>query len=170
MICKKCGAEIESGLVYCPSCGESIQLVPNYDVVEEELLSRVVEDKDKAKNNRFATGVYKPVTLKNTPKQSEKKPATSGTLIRNKDFFIKLIVFLLIVLFGLMIIIPLVGSHSYDNLMNSAVSAESDSQYAKALGYYQEAYELDNTSFEAVYGLGRMYFKVKEYDKLRTLN
>ena len=48
MKCKKCGEEIESKLLYCPKCGEPIQLVPVYDVLEEELLSRVVEDKKKA--------------------------------------------------------------------------------------------------------------------------
>ncbi len=166
MNCKKCGAEIESGFLYCPKCGESIQLVPNYDVVEEELLSRVVEDKDKAKNNRFATGVYKPIAVENNKQQqTDKKIESPGALSRNKDFFIKLLVFLGIVVLGLIIIIPLLGSHSYDNVMNSAIKAESDSQYAKALGYYSEAYEIDNTSFEAVYGLGRMYYKVKEYDK-----
>ncbi|SCZ78247.1 chitobiase/beta-hexosaminidase C-terminal domain-containing protein [Pseudobutyrivibrio xylanivorans] len=166
MNCKKCGAEIESGFLYCPKCGESIQLVPNYDVVEEELLSRVVEDKDKAKNNRFATGVYKPVKIEtNKQQQTEKITSSPSALSRNKDFFIKLAVFLGIVILGLIIIIPLLGSHSYDNVMNSAIAAESDSQYAKALGLYQEAYEIDNASFEAVYGLGRMYYKVKEYDK-----
>ena len=165
MICKKCGAEIENGFLYCPKCGESIQLVPNYDVLEEELLSRVVEDKDKAKNNRFATGVYKPVSIIEGPKpKSEKKTSDYGTIHRNKDFIIKLAVFLSIVLLGMLIIIPLLGSHSYDSLMNNAVKAESEEQYAKALGYYQEAYDIDNSSFEAVYGLGRMYFKVKEYD------
>ena len=166
MICKKCGAEIESGFLYCPKCGESVQLVPNYDVLEEELLSRVVEDKDKAKNNRFATGVYKPVAVSESSKQkSEKKSSDSGAIHRNKDFIIKLVIFLSIVLLGMLIIIPLLGSHSYDSLMNNAVEAESEEQYAKALGYFQEAYDIDSSSFEAVYGLGRMYYKVKEYDK-----
>ena len=53
MKCKKCGEEIESKLLYCPKCGEPIQLVPDYDVLEEELLSRVVEDKKKAKEEKL---------------------------------------------------------------------------------------------------------------------
>ena len=165
MNCKKCGAEIESGFLYCPKCGESIQLVPNYDVLEEELLSRVVEDKDKAKDNRFATGVYKPVVINESKQQSNKKTSNSSYLKRNKDFLKKVGVFVLIVVIGVLIIIPFVGSHSYDSLMNSAIKAESEEQYARALGYFQEAYDIDNSSFEAVYGLGRMYYKVKEYEK-----
>ncbi|QFJ55587.1 chitobiase/beta-hexosaminidase C-terminal domain-containing protein [Pseudobutyrivibrio xylanivorans] len=167
MICKKCGTEIESGLVYCPSCGESIQLVPNYDVLEEELLSRVVEDKDKSKDDQFATGVYtqtKTPVAKTNPEAKSKICASPNALIRNKDFLKKIVIFLIIVTFGMMIIIPYIGSHSYDNLMNKAVEAEANKQYAKALGYFEEAYEVDNTSFEVIYGLGRMYYRVKEYD------
>ena len=48
--------------------------------------------------------------------------------------------------------------------MNQAVDAEANEQYAKALGYYEEAYEINPSSFEVIYGLGRMYYKVKDYD------
>ena len=135
MICKKCGAEIESGLIYCPSCGESIQLVPNYDVLEEELLSRVVEDKEKAKDERFATGVYKPVAKPPVIKtKTENKASSSSTnaIVRNKDFLKKIAAFLVIVFFGVIVIIPFLGSHSYNSLMNRAIEAESNKQYAKA--------------------------------------
>lgn len=169
MRCKKCGAEIESGRVYCPSCGESIQLVPNYDVFEEELLSRVVEDKDKAKDDRFATGVYQPV--KQAIKVSSDSNKASGSmsfLERKKGFITKIVMFLAIVILGIVVIFPYIGSHSYDNLMNKAIESESQKQYAKALGFFEEAYNLDNSSYEAVYGLGRMYYRVKEYEKAVT--
>ncbi|SDZ82713.1 zinc-ribbon domain-containing protein [Pseudobutyrivibrio sp. ACV-2] len=167
MKCKNCGAEIESGYVYCPSCGESIQLVPNYNVLEEELLFKVVEDKDKQKDDRFATGVYKPVAKPQTTTKNDKNHVTcdSNPIIRNKDFLKKIVAFLIIVIFGMMVIIPYFGSHSYDTLMNKAVEAEANEQYAKALGFYEDAYDIDNSSFEVIYGLGRMYYQVKEYDK-----
>ncbi len=171
MVCKKCGAEIESGRVYCPKCGESIQLVPNYDVFEEELLSRVVEDKDKAKDKskdeRFATGVYKPVAkpIQKQSSDASKTACSTNFFIRKKSFIQKLVMFLVIVTIGLFLIIPYLGSHSYDNVMNKAIEAETNMQYAKALGYFEEAYELDSESYEAIYGLGRMFYRVKEYEE-----
>ena len=59
MRCPKCETEIENGLIYCPNCGESIQLVPNYDILEEELLTSIVEDKRKVVTgiDKFAEGV-----------------------------------------------------------------------------------------------------------------
>ncbi len=172
MICKKCGSEIENGLMYCPKCGESIQLVPEYDVLEEELLSKVVEDKRKAKDSKFATGVYKPVetideTDVNTSNTSTNKSENSWL----KDVFtkkIKLILFvsiLVVCIFSSFLMVSYLGAHTYDSLMNKAIDAENEEKYAKALGFYEEAYSLENDSFEAIYGLGRMYYQVKDYDR-----
>jgi len=168
MICKKCGEEIENGLMYCPKCGESIQLVPDYDELEEELLSKVVEDKDKSKDDKFATGVYHETSSSTaTSKSSEVpyKPAVKEPLVFTKK--IKTIIFVSVIgiaILGCLMIIPYMGTHTYDKIMNNAVDAENQSQYAKALGLYEEAYALDSTSFEAIYGLGRMYYRVKDYE------
>lgn len=164
MKCKNCGEEIESKLLYCPKCGESIQLVPEYDVLEEELLSRVVEDKKKAKE-KFATGVYKTTSTDKTTISHKKEVCTKESIL-SKRSTILLITFLLIIsIGGTCIIAAYANKHSYDNLMNMAIEAEEGTQYAKALGYYEEAYEIKTDSYEAIYGLGRMYFKVKEYKK-----
>ncbi len=176
MKCKKCGKEIENGLMYCPECGESIQLVPDYNVLEEELLFRVVEDKNKAKDDRFATGVYKKVEhIENdAPQASSINSKTNNTKSNNTKaeplVFTKKIkaiicaAVILIAIIGCFLILPYAGTHTYDSLMNSAVNAENNAKYAKALGLYEEAYALDNTSFEAIYGLGRMYYRVKDYN------
>ena len=154
--------------MYCPKCGESIQLVPDYNVLEEELLFKVVEDKDKSKDDKFASGVYK-----NTEIQAPKAPASKKTnsyIEKLKTVFTKkicIIIFVALIciaLFAAFTIIPYMGTHNYDNIMNLAVDAENQAQYAKALGYYEEAYSIDENAFEAIYGLGRMYYKIKDYD------
>ena len=171
MICKKCGHEIENGLMYCPECGESVQLVPDYNVLEEELLIRVVEDKDKAKDDKFASGVYKYTETKTSVGQNTNTKKSSNPYIdKIKKVFTKkictiiLVAIFCIAIFAALTILPYMGTHNYDTVMNLAVDAENQAQYAKALGYYEEAYNLDNTAFEAIYGLGRMYYKIKDYD------
>ncbi|SFH61222.1 zinc-ribbon domain-containing protein [Pseudobutyrivibrio sp. OR37] len=167
MNCKKCGAEIENGLMYCPKCGESIQLVPDYNVLEEELLSKVVEDKNKSKDDKFATGVYKYTEkpeVKEKPIAPKTIPSEESQVFTKKIKTLIFIAFILIAIIGAFMIIPYVGSHSYDNIMNKAVDAENNTEYAKALGYYEEAFEINSTSFEVIYGLGRMYYRVKDYE------
>lgn len=171
MNCKKCGTEIENGLMYCPKCGESIQLVPDYNVFEEELLSKVVEDKNKIKEDKFATGVYN--TVEKPEVDANSNTSSKAQTYREPEIFtkkIKTLLFLAVVavaIIGVFMIVPYVGNHSYDNIMNKAVDAENNAEYAKALGYYEEAFEIDDKSFEVIYGLGRMYYRVKDYDNAR---
>ena len=47
MKCKNCGGEIPEGKVYCPFCGRPIQVVPYYNMLDEDALSSIIhEDKD----------------------------------------------------------------------------------------------------------------------------
>lgn len=171
MNCKKCGTEIENGLMYCPKCGESIQLVPDYNVFEEELLSKVVEDKNKIKEDKFATGVYN--TVEKPEVDASSNTSSKAQTYREPEIFtkkIKTLLFLAVVavaIIGVFMIVPYVGNHSYDSIMNKAVDAENNAEYAKALGYYEEAFEIDDKAFEVIYGLGRMYYRVKDYDNAR---
>lgn len=171
MNCKKCGTEIENGLMYCPKCGESIQLVPDYNVFEEELLSKVVEDKNKIKEDKFATGVYN--TVEKPEVDASSNTSSKVQTYKEPEIFtkkIKTLLFLAVVavaIIGVFMIVPYVGNHSYDNIMNKAVDAENNAEYAKALGYYEEAFEIDDKAFEVIYGLGRMYYRVKDYDNAR---
>ncbi len=166
MKCLKCGAEIESGLIYCPKCGESIQLVPEYNVLEEELLSKVVEDKTKSKDGKFADGVY-----------SNPEPSINITIngdrtkkysISKKIIIIMILVISLILIGGISTIAYYNYTHTYEYRMMLANEAEEKSQYTLALEYYNEAVSLDNSSFDALYGLGRMYYQTKNYEEAIT--
>lgn len=47
MKCEKCGAELKEGCVYCSVCGAEVQLVPEYNLLDEDLLGMIVQDGDK---------------------------------------------------------------------------------------------------------------------------
>ncbi|MEG2438076.1 MAG: chitobiase/beta-hexosaminidase C-terminal domain-containing protein [Lachnospiraceae bacterium] len=41
MNCKSCGATIEDGMLYCESCGEEVQIVPDYNPLDEVIAAQV---------------------------------------------------------------------------------------------------------------------------------
>ena len=44
MKCKKCGAEIPKGKLYCSVCGAEVQLVPDYNFLEDDMLSDIIQN------------------------------------------------------------------------------------------------------------------------------
>ena len=40
MKCPNCGGELQPGQLYCGKCGHEIQIVPDYDPLEELMLSQ----------------------------------------------------------------------------------------------------------------------------------
>lgn len=55
MICKKCGAKIQEGCVYCSVCGTEVQLVPDYNLLDEDILSGILqkEANEKSEDSLF---------------------------------------------------------------------------------------------------------------------
>lgn len=64
MKCTKCGAEIPANRVYCSVCGKAVQLVPDYNFLEDDMLSDIIQrsvdetasgsgNKDAAKKNKI---------------------------------------------------------------------------------------------------------------------
>ena len=45
MECKKCGAKIPQGNVYCSVCGNEVQLVPDYNFLDEDVLGNLAQGK-----------------------------------------------------------------------------------------------------------------------------
>lgn len=45
MKCEKCGADIPQGKVYCSICGNEVHLVPDYNLLDEDLLGDLVNNK-----------------------------------------------------------------------------------------------------------------------------
>ena len=41
MKCPKCGRELKTGQLYCENCGQEIQIVPDYDPLDELLIGQV---------------------------------------------------------------------------------------------------------------------------------
>lgn len=44
MKCAKCGAEIKEGCIYCSVCGNAVQIVPDYSVLEDDYLHSLLKE------------------------------------------------------------------------------------------------------------------------------
>ena len=53
MRCRYCGAEIPDGILYCEECGKEVQIVPDYNPLEDMLAAHV---KEALKNSRGSSG------------------------------------------------------------------------------------------------------------------
>ena len=42
MVCDKCGAEVPTGSIYCNVCGSEIQIVPEYNILENDILDSYI--------------------------------------------------------------------------------------------------------------------------------
>ena len=42
MECKKCGEKLKNGLLFCPNCGAEIRYVPDYNILEEDILDSYI--------------------------------------------------------------------------------------------------------------------------------
>ena len=44
MICKNCNSNIEEGMVLCPSCGKPVQIVPDYNLLDDDALTSLIDE------------------------------------------------------------------------------------------------------------------------------
>ena len=69
MKCAKCGAEIKEGCIYCSVCGNAVQIVPDYSVLEDDYLHSLLKEEESA-----GAGTGKAAKAQ-TAAEEEKSPA-----------------------------------------------------------------------------------------------
>ena len=143
MICPLCEAEIEEGSVFCNHCGKPIQVVPDYNPLEEDVLSemingtqpkvRPVEEISQEESNHFQ---YKAVML--------------GAIA--------------IVLVAVVLITATFYMHSYRYYYNEANDYYKAKDYESAILFYEKALD-KNASYDVYVALGKAYFKSNDFKK-----
>ncbi len=167
MKCAKCGAPLKVGCIYCSTCGHEAQIVSDYNVLEDELLTSLMKEGEPS--------TIQPASKKQpvSTKQPAAKPQQPVNKTINKKKKKKSIVPFIIAGITLALVITLViflnvrnyRSNSFEYQYSQGLLAKNSGDYAKAITYLKRALELDDDNIDVMMELAKLYQKRdnKEY-------
>ena len=186
MKCRYCKAEIPEGELYCKKCGREVQIVPDYNPLEEMLTAQIQLDgneqeseldqyinQNRRNNNRTGqtagrnTGsTGRMLTEKERRKRQSAKAARKKAL-RRKRRIVLLIMALIVVLAGAGFYV--IYQNSYNGIMKKAQKAAQSKDYTTAEAYYKQAISKNTKKADAYTGLADVYQSQDKTDEGTTL-
>ena len=186
MKCRYCKAEIPEGELYCKKCGREVQIVPDYNPLEEMLTAQIQLDgneqeseldqyinQNRRNNNRTGqtagrnTGsTGRMLTEKERRKRQSAKAARKKAL-RRKRRIVLLIMAAIVVLAGAGFYV--VYQNSYNGIMKKAQKAAQSKDYTTAEAYYKQAISKNTKKADAYTGLADVYLLQDKTDEGTTL-
>lgn len=155
MKCAKCGAELKVGCIYCSVCGQEAQIVPDYNILEDDYLRALLEEENKPKSEKV---------------KPEKKPVKKK---KKKWPWILLLIIIIIItiaaIVGLKMYRNYMNENSYDYQVEMAESELTDRNYENALGYYKNALNLAPKDIKVRIAMAKIYMEQKDYESAMVL-
>lgn len=156
MVCSKCGARIQPGKIYCSVCGTEVQLVPDYNFLEDDMLSDIVSKGIKGT-------ILKGKKIRAADSREDEKEERN---IRIKYMLIWAAVLALVI--GTIIVLFFAyenmrrrsQENSYDYQYKQAVTAFKEGNLSDALSYYKRAWELNPKDSNAPYEIADIYMEL----------
>lgn len=166
MKCEKCGAEMKEGCIYCSVCGNEAQMVPDYSVLEDDYLRKLLEEE-----NQPASG--KKQTNKTGKKNQKKQNAKNSSSQMSNKIPIIIVCCILVIAITAGVIAKLVIDHknanSYDYQVEMAQQEAIDKNYENALQYYKTALALKPDDMKVRLAMADIYMQQKSYDAAMVL-
>ena len=155
MKCVKCGATLKDNTIFCENCGQEVQIVPDYNVFEDEYLKALLEE-DNLKSK-------KPVGV---PPVEEEEPKPEPQKKKNKKLVICVIsiVVLLLLIVGITVGMILQKRNTVDYQIAKAKEALSSKEYQVALEYYEKALEFEPDNKELLHAMADIYRQQGDFD------
>lgn len=168
MKCIYCGEELKEGSLYCPKCGKAVQIVPDYNIYDDDYLNQVLTEESPA------------FSVSEEESEKEGRPASMSnghpkkkTLNRQQKKIILLVLGVVCVLiFALLILGAAIRSNhanSFDYQVGLAEKAQRAGDTENAIAYYENALALDKSSIEVRLALAELYLKENDEDSALVL-
>ncbi len=170
MVCSKCGAELKEGCVYCSQCGQEAQIVSEINILEDDLLLDLMDEKlssddktGRAKSDTTSAEGEKERLRKREEKRREKKRK------KRRRTAIILVIVLAAVLVGGFSLWKYQQSHSPEYLLTQAEEAYGQKNYKNALEYLEKLFALDEDNVDGLLLNAQIDFAQKNYEDAETL-
>ncbi len=158
MICSNCGKEIIEKSLYCNHCGKEVQIVPEYSLLDEEILASFIEDPDVKKERLANENSYDSVTLSEDDDKKNSRFAFLFSTKKRKWIFFGTIALILLILISCMIY-----RNSYNYYCTQGEKSYKASELEQSLSSYLKAYKKNPNGTDALLGLGLCYYEMQDY-------
>lgn len=160
MKCAYCNAELKPGCIYCPNCGKEVQIVPDYNELDDYILNSVLDD-DSREEERPSNPPHKPDEEKihNQKALKEKKAQ------QKKIIIISVLAAVIAIAIIIAVVVVKVNSNrnnSVDYQIKQAQAAYYDGNIKDAILYYEKALSLDEDNLDVRFALVDIYLKEDE--------
>ena len=170
MKCIYCGKELAEGELFCPACGKAVQIVPDYNVYDDDYLKEVLAQENQKKPATTGNG------KKTASVTSTAQPSGKGKDPKQKKKQMMIIGGVIAVICVLILVLVLVGAgiqkkhaNSFDYQVSLAEEAYKKGNTDDAITYYENALSLDKNNIEVRLILAGIYEEQKNYDAALVL-
>lgn len=172
MKCIYCGAELKEGCIYCSKCGKEVQLVPDYNIIEDDYLKALLEEENRRSQEKAKTNMQISNQEEMDEETNESLPDKNGKKkSSNKKTIIIISVIVAVCVIGIIaaVLIHTNMKKKQENSVDYQISMAQDALKEKdndaAIECYEKALKLDKNNIEVRLALGAIYMDEKEYDE-----
>lgn len=168
MKCIYCGNELKEGSLFCPHCGKEVQIVPDYNIYDDDYLKAVLAQEN-ADTDAFADVDGTKTVNKASSENGKKKPKNS----KKQKIIIASVIGVIAVLVIVLILVGMSIRKSHDNSFDYQVEmaekAYDSGDIDEAIAYYEKALALDKDNTEVRLTLAEIYMEQKDDDSALVL-
>ena len=154
MICKKCGAKLKDGCLYCSVCGQEVQIVPDYNILENDIIDSYIGTTEKKNSFEDTSGIKGTRSLKKRILKRKRLFMAGAT------FGIIGIIFLGIWINQL--VTDYEHKNSFDYQYERGIEYTDSGEYQKALPYLEQALALNSADRETLLLLSKTQIELEE--------
>jgi tetratricopeptide (TPR) repeat protein len=167
MVCTKCGAELKDTDVFCLKCGEEVQIVPDYNPVEEIVIQNLAlaqQNEITSKDTKEVLGDTKKIEQKELTKKEKtsnvhKKKSKRKSIITVPRLFMVAVMIVILISF-------LWNKHknSFEYQYKLAKECMENEDYKGAFEYLNHALSVNENDVDARFLLAKAYIGLNEIE------